>query len=159
VKEGGCGWPQARFNRRRAGTECRRLVRIENHAQGREQDEGDERILGEGDFVETLLKAAQENLDRKSVIQSQGYDFGWLTNRVTDIFGLTPKELLTGGTQRKALKTRSVLCYWGTRELGLSAVEISKKLNIASSTASESVARGRQIAEEQGLTLLDEDLE
>jgi putative transposase len=27
---------------------------------------GDERILGEGDFVETVLRAAQENLDRKS---------------------------------------------------------------------------------------------
>jgi hypothetical protein len=51
---------------------------------------------------------------------------------------------------------RSVLCYWGTRELGLSAVEISKKLNIASSTATESVVRGRQIVEEQGLTLLNE---
>jgi hypothetical protein len=31
-------------------------------------------------------------------------------------------------------------------------------LNIASSTASESVARGRQVAEELELKLLDEDL-
>jgi hypothetical protein len=119
---------------------------------------GDERILGEGDFVETVLKAAHENLDRKSVIQAQGYDFGWLMDRVTDLFGLTAKEIVTGGKQRRAVKARSVLCYWGTRELGLSAVKIAKKLNIASSTASESVARGRQIAEEQGLKLLDEDL-
>ena len=34
---------------------------------------------------------------------------------------------------------------------------ISKKLNIASSTASESVARGQQIVEEQELELLDEE--
>jgi hypothetical protein len=40
----------------------------------------------------------------------------------------------------------------------MSAVEISKKLNIASSTASESAARGRQIVEKQGLKLLDEDI-
>jgi hypothetical protein len=26
---------------------------------------GDERILGEGEFVEAVLKAAQENLERK----------------------------------------------------------------------------------------------
>jgi len=39
------------------------------------------------------------------------------------------------------------------------AVGISKKLNIASSTASESVTRGRQIVEEQGLKLLDEEIE
>jgi hypothetical protein len=77
-------------------------------------------------------------------------------DRVTGLFGLTPRELLTVGKQRRLVKARSVLCYWGTRELGLSAVEISKKLNIASSTASESVMRGRQIVEEQGLTLLNQ---
>ena len=120
---------------------------------------GDERILGEGDFVETVLRVARENLDRKSVIQARGYDFGWLMDRVTHLFGLTPKEIVTGGKQRRAVKDRSVLCYWGTRELGLRAVEISKKLNIASATASESVVKGRQIVEEQGLKLLDEDLE
>jgi hypothetical protein len=52
-----------------------------------------------------------------------------------------------------------VLRYWGARELGLSAVEISKKLNIASSPASESAVRGRQIIEGQGLKLLGEDFE
>jgi len=57
------------------------------------------------------------------------------------------KELLTGGKQRRVVQDRSVLCYWGTRELGLIAVEISKKLNIASSTASESAMRGQQIFE------------
>jgi hypothetical protein len=66
---------------------------------------------------------------------------------------------LTGGKQRRAVKARSVLCYWGTRKLGLSAVELSKKLNIAFSMASECVARGRQIVEEQGLTLLNEGMQ
>lgn len=67
--------------------------------------------------------------------------------------GLAPKELVTGGKQRRAVKARIVLCYWGTRELGMSAVGISKELNTASSTASESVTRGRQIVDEQGLVL------
>ena len=120
---------------------------------------GDERILGQGDFVKTVLKAALENLDRKSMIQAQGYDFEWLVDRVTGLFGLTIKELLTGGKQRRTVKAWSVLCYWGTRELGMSAVGISKKLNIAPSTASESVIRGRQIVEKQGLKLLDEHFE
>jgi len=39
----------------------------------------------------------------------------------------------------------------------MSAVSISKKLNIASSTASESAMRGQQIVEEHGLKLLEED--
>ena len=125
---------------------------------GESRMKGDERILGQGDFVETVLKAAQEKLDQKSMIQSLGYDFEWLVNRVTGLFGLTFKELLTGGKQRRTVQARSVLCYWGTRELGMSAVGISKKLNIAPSTASESVSRGRQIVEDQGLKLLEEDI-
>jgi len=118
---------------------------------------GDERILGQGDFVETVLKAAQENLDRKYRIRELGYDFDWLVDRVLGIFGLTFKELLTGGKQRKMVQARSVLCYWGTRELGMSAVSISKELNVASSTAGESAMRGRQIIEEHGWKLLEED--
>jgi hypothetical protein len=39
------------------------------------------------------------------------------------------------------------------------AVGISKRLNIASPTASESVTRGRQIVFEQGWKLLDEKIE
>jgi len=117
---------------------------------------GDERILGQGDFVESVLKAAQENLDRKSKIRALGYDFDWLVGRVLGLFDLTFNELLTGGKQRKMVQARSVLCYWGTGELGMSAVSISKKLNIASSTASESAMRGKQIVENQGWKLLEE---
>ena len=117
---------------------------------------GDERILGQGDFVESVLEAAQENLDRKSKIRALGYDFDWLVGRVLGLFDLTFNELLTGGKKREMVQARSVLCYWGTRELGMSAVSISKKLNIASSTASESAMRGKQIVENQGWKLLEE---
>ena len=124
---------------------------------GQSRMKGDERILGQGDFVETVLKVAQENLDRKSRIRALGYDFDWLVGRVLGLFGLSFNELLTGGKQRRMVQARSVLCYWGTRELGMSAVSISRKLKIASSTASESAMRGRQIVEEHGLKLLEED--
>jgi len=43
--------------------------------KGANRMKGDERILGEGDFVESVLKAAQENLDRKHIIQARGYNF------------------------------------------------------------------------------------
>ncbi|RJQ56152.1 MAG: transposase [Desulfobacteraceae bacterium] len=125
--------------------------------KGESRMKGDERILGQGDFVETVLKAAQEDLDRKSIIRALGYDFDALVNRVLGLFGLTFNELLTGGKQRRVVKARSVLCYWGTRELGMSAVSISKELNIAFSTASESAMRGRQIVEEHGWKLLEEE--
>jgi hypothetical protein len=41
----------------------------------------------------------------------------------------------------------------------VSAVDISKKLNISFSTAGESATRGRQIVEKHGLKLVVEDIE
>jgi hypothetical protein len=105
------------------------------------------------------LKYAEENWERRHAIRALGYDFEWLTDKVTDMCGITPRELLTGGKQRKTVLARSLLCYWGTRELGMSAVDISKKLGIAPSTASECVTRGRKIVEEKGLKLLDEGIQ
>jgi len=40
----------------------------------------------------------------------------------------------------------------------MTAVVISKKLNIASSTANESAARGQRIVEEQGLKLINDEV-
>jgi len=117
---------------------------------------GDERILGRGDFVESVLKSAQENLERRHVIRARGYNFEWLLSRVADKCGLTPRELLIGGKQRNIVQARSLLCYWGTREFGMSAVGLSKKLNIFQPTASESVRRGWAIVEEKGLRLIDD---
>ena len=120
---------------------------------------GDERILGQGEYVESVLKVAQEDFDRKYLIRARGYDFEWLVERVTDLYGLTTNELLTGGKQRKTVTARSVLCYWGTRELGMTAIGISRYLKIASSTVSESAMRGQKIVHEQGLKLFDDSVD
>jgi hypothetical protein len=61
--------------------------------RGLERIKGDERILGEGDFVETVLKAAQENLDRKCQLEAEGYSFDWLVGQVARQLGIEPKDV------------------------------------------------------------------
>lgn len=95
-------------------------------------------------------------MEQRHVRRAPGYDFEWLLSRVADICGLTPRELLTGGKQQNIVQARSLLCYWGTRELGMTAIGLSKKLNIFQSTASESV-RGRAIVEEKGFRQIDDE--
>jgi REP element-mobilizing transposase RayT len=116
---------------------------------------GDERILGEGSFAETVLKAAQENLDQKFKIQAAGHSFEWLIERVGKLLEISHRDLLSGSKYPKIVKARSLVCYWGARELGMSTVELAKKLNISQPTASQSVLRGQKIVEEQSLKLLD----
>ena len=71
--------------------------------QGQSRIKGDERILGEGDFVETVLKAAQESMDRKYLLQSNGYSIERLVEDVARLFEITPKELLSGTKHPKTV--------------------------------------------------------
>ena len=121
--------------------------------KGFERIKGDERILGDGPFVEAVLKAAQENLERKYRLEAEGRDFKWLAGRVARLLGLRPRDVLAPGIYPQTVKARSLLCYWATRELGITTVELSKKLKVSQPTVNQSAKRGERIARELGLCL------
>jgi len=81
--------------------------------------------------------------------------FERLIKCVAKLFDISPKELLSGGKHAKTVKARSVVCYWGNRELGMSTIELSKKMNVSQPTASQSVVRGQKIARVEKLAFLD----
>jgi len=66
------------------------------------------------------------------------------------------QELWTSGKQRTMVQPRKVLSYRWTREFRMRTDSTLKKINIASSSASESALRGRQIVAEHGWSLLEE---
>jgi hypothetical protein len=89
----------------------------------------------------------------KSILCREAFER--LTKRVAKLFEISPKELLSGGKHAKTVKARSVVCYWGDRELGISTIELSKKMNISQPTASRSVVRGQKIARAEKLAFLN----
>jgi putative transposase len=111
----------------------------------------DERLLGDSDFVDTVLKAADEKLDRKYRIQAEGWNFEAVVSRVCDLFKLTGSEVLSVSKQRKRAVARSVLAYWAVRELGMSASAVAERLALSPSAASRCVLRGERIVAEKGL--------
>jgi len=116
---------------------------------------GDERILGDGDFVEKVLSEAHEKYEQQHEIKSRGYDFDWLVKRVSKVFGIDPKDVLSPGKYKQTVKARGLLCFWGVRELEMTTVEIARRLNLAQPTISQSVMRGKRIAENEKLTLFE----
>jgi hypothetical protein len=46
---------------------------------------GDERILGNSDFVVNVLNAANEQLEEKYALKAGGYDFNYAVQRTTRI--------------------------------------------------------------------------
>jgi chromosomal replication initiation ATPase DnaA len=81
---------------------------------------GDERILGDSDFVKKVLAQANEDFERKHQLQSEGMSFEHVVNRVAELLDVSPDQVLAGGKYRKTVAARSLLCFWATTELARS---------------------------------------
>jgi putative transposase len=111
---------------------------------------GDERILGESDFVDTALTAAGERLERRQRLRARGRDFDWLLRRVAATAGFQPADLLTPSKIPARVEHRSILCFWAVRELGLPGTVVASHLGLTQSAVSRSVARGERLCLEKG---------
>ena len=108
----------------------------------------DERILGDSDFVETVLKKAQERLERHYELKAKGVTVDHLAQRVADVMGVNIEQVWKKGKHPQTVKARSLLCYWAVHELGISATELAKKIGITQPAISQCVKRGEAIARE-----------
>ena len=114
---------------------------------------GDERILGDNDFVRTVLQSCHDEFEQKYLLKSKGYDFDAVVDRVAAVLGINKADVLAAGRQPVRVKARCLLCFWASRKLGMTMVDLSKRLSISPSTVSQSAKRGEQIAKEGGLEL------
>lgn len=116
---------------------------------------GDERILGDSDFVESVLEEQSERLERRYRLQMQGYDMDKVVDRVAEVFKLKPEEVLSSGKQPQRVKARSLLCYWAVKELEMGGADVAQRLKISNSAVSRSVVRGEKIATDMELKLIE----
>ena len=113
----------------------------------------DERILGNGDFVEEVLKEADDRFDRRYAMRAKGLDFDGIVRQVAETLKIKPADVLKRGKKPETVKTRNLLCYWASRELGMTTVEISKRLRVCQSAVSRGALRGERMAAENGYRL------
>ncbi|OGQ95513.1 MAG: transposase [Deltaproteobacteria bacterium RIFOXYD12_FULL_57_12] len=116
---------------------------------------GDERILGDGDFVEGVLLKSEEKLERKSQLTAQGINFDKAVERVAGLFEIPSAEVLAGGKKRQTVAARSLLCFWVSCELGLSQAWLARRLGISQPAVSSAVNRGRKLADDRHYSLVD----
>jgi hypothetical protein len=115
----------------------------------------DERILGDGDFVGRVLALANEAMERRYALKAHGVDLSAIASRVSAVLGVKPEDVWAEGKYRHIVKARSLLCYWAVRELGVPMSSLSQKLGISIPSVSDSVSRGRRIAEAGGFRLVN----
>jgi REP element-mobilizing transposase RayT len=114
---------------------------------------GDERILGDSDFVENALRVSEEKLERTSRLAMAGFDFDRVVERVAELLEVPADEVLSGGRKRQTVMARRLLCFWAASELGLSQVWLARRLRISQPAVSAAVESGRKLVAEKLYTL------
>ncbi|MCP4605096.1 MAG: transposase [Proteobacteria bacterium] len=116
----------------------------------------DERILGSGEFVETVLKRFEEPAvhlamqpqQKKAVFKSM------LTN-IAKKSGTTVNELTAGGRRRPVVRIRDMICYVATRHIGIPATELANELGISQPNIIRAARRGEGVFKDSGWKIED----
>ena len=114
---------------------------------------GDERILGDSDFVEKVLNQASEHMERRYRLKVEGWTLLKITERVAEIFGIEKEQIVAAGKQPHRVSARSVLACWAVRDLGMTATEVGQYLNMSKSAVSRAVTRGQKLIIDRCLDL------
>ena len=118
-------------------------------------EKSDERILGDGDFVEKVLSTCQEQLERKYTLKSSGVTTDQIAVTAANLENIETKLIFKPGKERARVRARSLFCYWSAKELGVPMADLSRLLKISFSGTSLSVKRGEEICESKGYSITD----
>ncbi|MEW6186620.1 MAG: transposase [Thermodesulfobacteriota bacterium] len=114
----------------------------------------DERILGDGDFVDQVLASAEEEMSRRYRYRAQGFDLEKVAARVSEVLQVSPEMVWARGRYHSVVEARSLFCFWAVRELGIPLSVLGRKLGLSLPAISKSVIRGQNIIKKQKFNLL-----
>ena len=123
---------------------------VQELRKAKEYWRSDERVLGNGEFVESMLKISDEALLHKEKLKQKGWDIEKIVQRACGLMGVKKEEILKRGKQNKISQARSLIIYWGKKELGLPGSELVKYFGISKQSISEAAERGERLAREKG---------
>ena len=116
---------------------------------------GDDRILGDSEFVLKTLKEADEKFDRYYELKQLGYSLGSVEDRVCKMFDLSVGDIYSKSREKVKAEARGLFCYWAVRELGYSMLEIAGRLGMSQPGVVYAVRRGERLATERQLELIN----
>jgi REP-associated tyrosine transposase len=124
-------------------------------SKSQDRIKGDERILGDSDFVVKVLEQAEERYDRRYRLKSLGYDISWVERKVLFLYDIEKEDLYSGSRKKPISEARSLFCYWCVRELGESMTGMARLLGLTQPAVGYAVERGERLAKEEKYDLLD----
>jgi putative transposase len=115
----------------------------------------DERILGDSDFVESILVSAEEEMERKNAYRNNGVVLVKLSGIVATVLGIEEKDIETPGKQPHRVQARDLFCFWAVRELGVTTTSLAGRFGLSQPAISLAVGRGERLIAETRWRLND----
>lgn len=102
----------------------------------------DQRILGDGDFVTSILRTSGELQKVNLRLDHRRIRLDELMERVCRQYRVSKGELKTGGRRRPVVRARSALAWLGVRECGYSGAEVARFLGVTTSCITRGLKSG-----------------
>ncbi len=114
---------------------------------------GDERILSDSDFVAQSLEHDTLEIEATTRHRRHGWHLGVLVQAICHHFDLAEDRITDKGRKNTVADAKSVICYLGSKELGLSSSPMAKRLNMTQAVVSKSAKRSRALCAEHEMNI------
>jgi putative transposase len=106
----------------------------------REEVPHDSRILGSGDFVNSIIREAEGVVSRQ--MRSRGREsVDEMIRRMCRGSGVEEKEIYSGSRRREVSRVRGEIAYYLIRQMGISMAEAARRLGVGASAIAMTLRR------------------
>jgi len=108
----------------------------------RERQLSDQRILGDGDFVETVL-TEMDNVGRENLrFGAKRTHLSLLAKRVCSVHKVSVGEIRSGSRRHEIVEARRMFSWLAVKELGYSGAEVARYLGVTTSCVTRAISEG-----------------
>ena len=109
-----------------------------------EREVADQRILGDGDFVQAVISGLDDLVKKNLRLSGQRIDIKALAEKISERYNISIGELRSGSRRRAAVKARHAISWIGVRELGYSGADVARYLGVTNSCVTRLISVERK---------------
>lgn len=115
---------------------------------------GDERLLGDDEFVEKVIKKAEEALEKKEKMQKENWNIERVITEVCEKEAKSETIILGKQRTKERSRLRSIVAYLCYNDIGISGAEIGRYLGISKPSVCKAIERGEKYVRNEKLKLI-----
>jgi hypothetical protein len=121
--------------------------------RARERWRSDDRVLGDGSFVESVLKQNEAESLRREYLKRHGWGMNKLIDYVCALMKVSKESLRRKGRMNAVTDAKGLIVYWGKQALGMNGAEIGELMGTSRQAVSVLFQKGEKLANDKSLKL------